>query len=567
MILLFFAIPLGQTLLTQSLVAASPHSYYNTGMIDEKQTKIKASKKQTKVPQQRAMRQLFEKTIKSYVKKNELLPPLARDEILQHARCLQQILNAREDELVYISLLINNHLWLKTIRRIPFERRLLLLPQCLSNPAVCKAEKDSIGLLCAQCGGCVIGTIQAQADNLGYINLVAEGTTVVSKLLSSGKVDSVLGIGCLDSLQKIFPVMSEHAIPGQGIPLLNDGCRNTTLDLEWTLKIINDYAPDSKEQVLNLERVAQYVRAWFQPDIISKVMGKPSTETGIIAQEWLISGGKRWRPILTAAIFSAAGGSSDKIMKAAIAVECFHKASLIHDDIEDEDEKRYGLPTVHIKYGIPAGINAGDYLIGEGYRLLATSGFNDESCIKMIKAAAEGHRELCLGQGEELAFCREPQPVTENEVLQIYRQKTSAAFKVAVLVGATAAGLDPQTCETLSKFSSSVGTAYQIQDDMQDFRSEPGRAADMLALRPTLFLALACMSDSPAVQSALSQAWDKSHTKGRIKLIKTIENAGLHKRVELLYSHYRLETERTLAEIHHTELKRLLRNIMTRMLK
>ncbi len=536
-------------------------------MIDEKTEEAKSVITCAGVPQQRSTRDLFESTVESYVKDNGLVPPLTGNEILQHALCLQQILAAREDEVVYLSLLLNNHLWLDTIRRIPFERRLLLLPQCLSDPEVCQAEKDSIGLLCAQCGGCVIGTIQALAESLGYINLVAEGTTVVSKLLSSGKVDSVIGVGCLDSLQKIFPVINEHAIPGQGIPLLSDGCRHTTLDLEQTLRIIKDYAPGSREQIVNLDRVAHYVEEWFQPEMIAKVMGLPLTETETIAQEWLVSGGKRWRPILTSAIFSAAGGSAAKIMNSAIAVECFHKASLIHDDIEDGDDHRYGHPTVHIRYGVPAAINAGDYLIGEGYRLLATSGFDGDSCTKMITAAAEGHRELCLGQGEELAFCREPQPVTENEVLQIYRQKTSAAFKVAVLVGATAAGLDSQTCATLSKFSSSVGTAYQIQDDMEDFRSEPGRAADMLALRPTLFLALACMSEAPAIQSALAQAWHKDHVHERRQLITAIENSGLHKRVELLYSHYRLETERTLAEIQHLELKRLLRSIMTRMLK
>jgi len=536
-------------------------------MIDEKTRNTKKTISCTPVPLQRSTRELFERTVDAYVTDNQLVPPLTENEISQHARCLKQILNAEENEVVYLSLLLNNHLWLKTIRRIPFERRLLLLPQCLSNPEVCQAEKDSIGLLCNQCGGCAIGTIQAVAENLGYITLVAEGTTVVSKLLSSGNVDSVIGVGCLDSLQKIFPVMSEHAIPGQGIPLLNDGCRNTILDLEWTLQIIQDYTPDPSKSIVNLERVAEYVRVWFQPHNIAEVMGNPATETQKIAQGWLATGGKRWRPILTTSIFSTAGGQSTDIMKAAIAVECFHKASLIHDDIEDEDDKRYGVPTVHVDYGIPAAINAGDYLIGEGYRLLATSGFNAETCTQMIKVAAEGHRELCLGQGEELAFCRKPQPVTEKEVLQIYRQKTSAAFEVAVLVGATAAGLNMEACDTLSKFSTAVGTAYQIQDDMEDFRSEPGRAADMLALRPTLFLALACMSEVTEVQKALALVWKKENYRERNELINTIQKAGLHKRVELLYSHYRLETERILAGIHHIELKRLLRNIMTRMLK
>ena len=520
-----------------------------------------------KVPLDKARREAYELAVVKYVRDNRLVPPLTETEILQHARCLQSVLQAADEESVYVSLLINNRIWLNTIRKIPYERRLLLLPQCLSNPAVCQAEKDSIGMLCAQCGGCVIGTIQSEAEKLGYITLVAEGTTVVSKLLSSGKVDSVIGVGCLDSLQKIFPVMSEHAIPGQGIPLLREGCNRTELDLDRALEIIREYNPQPGAVPVNLERVAEHVRGWFQSDALAAVMGYPATEAERIGQEWLATGGKRWRPILTSSVFSAAGGTSTKVMKVAIAVECFHKASLIHDDIEDNDEKRYGLPTVHVLHGVPAAINAGDYLIGEGYRLLATSGFPPEARLRMIHSAAEGHRELCLGQGDELAFCRNPQPVTEAEVLEIYRRKTSAAFEVAVLTGALAAGLNEETCTTLSAFSDAVGTAYQIQDDIQDFRSEPGRAADMLTLRPTLFLALACMSNAPAVQEALCHAWKKENSDARVALIKAIEQAELHKRVELLYSHYRFEAERILAGIHHVEIKRLLRSIMTRMLK
>ena len=59
-------------------------------------------------------------------------------------------------------------------------------------------------------------------------------------------------------------------------------------------------------------------------------------------------------------------------MRAAIAVECFHKASLVHDDIQDKDEERYGQPTVHARYGEAMAINIGDLLLGEGYRLLAS---------------------------------------------------------------------------------------------------------------------------------------------------------------------------------------------------
>jgi geranylgeranyl pyrophosphate synthase len=215
---------------------------------------------------------------------------------------------------------------------------------------------------------------------------------------------------------------------------------------------------------------------------------------------------------------------------------------------------------------VPAAINVGDYLIGEGYRLLASSEFDGAVRAEMLLAAANGHRELCLGQGEELAFCRKPAPVTEAEVLRIYAQKTAAAFEVAVQVGATAAGVGAETRALLSAFSQAVGTAYQIQDDIADFHSVRGRAADMLAMRPTLFLAAACTSEHPAVREALKAVW-QGDAAGRERLIDAITEAGLRTRVDLLYAHYKHETTRVLSDIPHSGLKRLLRRIMKRMLR
>lgn len=518
------------------------------------------------VPQDRERRLALEKSVSAYVERERLLPPLTGEELASHARCATQVAQADISEQAYVAVLLNNALWSDMIAGIPYERRLLLLPQCLANTAVCQADRDGLGLLCKQCGGCSIGVLQAEADRLGYVTLVAEGTTVVSKLLTSGKVDAVIGVGCMDSLRRIFPIMNAHAIPGQGIPLLADGCSNTDTDVAWALEIIRAGKPKLAERATAIEAVARTVQAWFDPAVLASVMGVPNTDAERIGQEWLRTGGKRWRPILTAAVYEASGGDIAKIMPAAVAVECFHKASLIHDDIEDNDDERYGEPTVHKRYGIPAAINAGDYLIGEGYRLMAAADFPGEMRAGMVLAAARGHRELCLGQGEELAFCRRPSPVTESAVLRIYEQKTAAAFEVAVLVGAVAAGVDAATCAQLSAFSRAVGTAYQIRDDIEDFRSVRGRAADMLSMRPTIFLAVACTSDDPEVSAALGSVWGHD-SEGRERLIEAIVVAGLHTRVELLYAHYRHETERVLSDIQHAGLKRLLRRVMVKMLR
>ncbi len=528
--------------------------------------KTGVSEPQPTVPAKPERRRELERAVCAYAARERLVPPLTAEELAAHAACAASPLRAAAAELPYVSLLLNNVVWAEVVAGVPYERRLLLLPQCLADAGVCQADRDALGLLCAQCGGCPIGELQAEADRLGYVTLVAEGTTVVSKLLTSGKVDAVIGVGCMDSLRRIFPIMNVHAIPGQGIPLLSDGCVRTVVDVAWALEIIRARQSKLSEGVTDLDAVSDIVRRWFSAEALRSLMGDGAAEAQRVGQEWLRTGGKRWRPMLTAAVFEAAGGEVERIRAAAVAVECFHKASLIHDDIEDNDDERYGEPTVHRRYGIPAAINAGDYLIGEGYRLLAASDYPGEVRAAMMLAAARGHRELCLGQGEELAFCRKPSPVTEAAVLRIYEQKTAAAFEVAVLVGAAAAGVDAATCALLSAFSRAVGTAYQIQDDMEDFRSVRGRAADMLAMRPTLFLAVACMSDQAEVRAALDAVW-RGDAAGRQRLIDVVEKAGLHTRVELLYAHYRHETERVLSGIQHTGLKRLLRRIMMKMLK
>jgi len=517
------------------------------------------------VPQDKTRRKELNDAVLSYVMRECLVPPLTADELDAHAQCAAAAAHITHEELPYVMLLLNNALWSDVVASIPCERRLLLLPQCLAHTPECKAERDGLGLLCAQCGQCDIGALQIEADRLGYVTLVAEGTTVVSKLLTSGKIDAVIGIGCLDSLQRIFPLMNAHAIPGHGVPLLSEGCVRTTLDLEEAMQMLRIRKQNTDVRRVDLEYVSERVSQWFSEASLREVNGAPKTEPQRIALDWMMIGGKRWRPMLTAAVFHVAGGEIEKIRHAAIGVECFHKASLIHDDIEDSDDERYGIPTVHLKYGVPAAINAGDFLIGEGYRLIASSDFSGDTRAAMTLVAAKGHCELSLGQGEELAFCRKPFPVTESAVLHIYEQKTAAAFEVALLVGAHAAGVDETTCQQLSAFSRAVGTAYQLQDDIEDFRSAPGRAADLLSLRPTIYLAIACASDHPDVRAAMSAVWT-GDVEGRMRLIQAITDAGLQTRVDLLFEHYRHESERIISQIQHTGLKRLLRRLLTKML-
>ncbi|MDD5704544.1 MAG: polyprenyl synthetase family protein, partial [Kiritimatiellae bacterium] len=253
----------------------------------------------------------------------------------------------------------------------------------------------------------------------------------------------------------------------------------------------------------DLDSWQQHVGGWFVPAALAELLGSPATPVERLAQSWLATGGKRLRPLLAAGVHAVLSGEgvTDEARAVAVAVECFHKASLAHDDVEDNDRLRYGLPTLHVSHGVPIAINSGDYLIGEGYRLLATLPAPARVRARLLTAAAEGHRALCLGQGEELDFAAAPHPLNTGDYARICKRKTGAVFAVAGMLGAIRTDASEAVCATLTRFGHSVGLAYQIRDDLADV-AQPG-GGDLGALRPCILLALACESRAPDVAGAL----------------------------------------------------------------
>jgi len=323
--------------------------------------------------------------------------------------------------------------------------------------------------------------------------LVAEGTPVVMSLIAGGRIDGLIGVCCLASLEKVFPFVEAAAVPALAIPLLRDGCEATAADLDWLRDVLVLSGP--RRGGLNIEATRRRVSGYFTPEALEELMGPPAGKSERIARQWLLAGGKRWRPLLTVLACEAFADPSaprapDGPRAPAVAVECFHKASLIHDDIEDGDATRYGRPTLHERYGVPVALNVGDLLLGEGYKLLAECSAPPHVRVMMLRAAARAHRDLCAGQGAELCWMREPRPLTPAEVLEIYAGKTAPAFEVALLLGALQGGAGDGAYGVLREYSRSLGAAYQIRDDLDDLRGAEGRG-DVLAMRPSLPLALA----------------------------------------------------------------------------
>src|SRR5690606_35945778 len=130
--------------------------------------------------------------------------PLSKDEMEKLVRQLLEKMQLSEGYLGWVMVMMASAFWRDQVSAIPPERRLFLLPHCLKHAEGCPADYDQFGLDCKTCGACSIADYRTQAEDLGYRVLVAEGSPIVMKILVSGYVDAVVGVACLNVLEKAF---------------------------------------------------------------------------------------------------------------------------------------------------------------------------------------------------------------------------------------------------------------------------------------------------------------------------------------------------------------------------
>jgi geranylgeranyl diphosphate synthase type II len=318
-------------------------------------------------------------------------------------------------------VMLTNEFWRSQVAAIPFNRRLMLLPHCLKNAEGCPADYDEFGLDCKKCGACDVGDFRTKAEQLGYKVLVSEGTPIVLKIIVSGHIDAIVGVACLNVLEKAFDKVLLAGIPCIATPLLSSNCKNTSVDNDWVFESIDLHTPPPETKTKTYVHLMRSANQLFEDPELSRLVPRARTASAEtdplrkhenIAYDFLARGGKRSRPFITLAVHDALTGAratlsnsgwtlADSVKRAAIAIETFHKASLVHDDIEDDDAYRYGQETLHKAYGVGTAINVGDYLIGLGYRLVSRDRkeLGAEVAADILDKLADAHMKLSEGQG------------------------------------------------------------------------------------------------------------------------------------------------------------------------
>ena len=299
-----------------------------------------------------------------------------------------------------------------------------------------------------------------------------------------------------------------------------------------------------------------------------------------VALDWLREGGKRLRPFVTlaacavashgAAILDCGDRTGEKIAqpirRISLAIEALHKASLVHDDIEDGNEFRYGRLTLHRVHGVGQAINAGDYLIGLGYRLIAgeAGSLGAECTGDILSRLSHAHLELCRGQGAELAWQNRPQDAHRPaDLLTVYALKTAPAFEVALYAGLRAAGIAVEA-GTLRRFSTFVGEGFQIRNDLDDWnedgRNKRKRGLDAHAGRPTILRAFASEGKYSRALAELLDNGDRLPPEQMVDRVRDLyDRSGAFAKAEQLLGKLRARAVDAAGEFPSADLQELMR--------
>ena len=586
---------------TDSITNGATTSSSETQSNGDKKGRRKTSHLKLVPPTKELREELREKCRQVAAQLNKDLAP-TKDELEQIARRALEELNQPEGYLGWLMVMLSSEFFRDSVAAIPPSRRLFLLPHCLKHAEGCPADYDEFGMDCKKCGACSIADFRTKAEELGYKVLVAEGSPVVMKIIVSGYVDSIVGVACLNVLEKAIDKILLAGIPCMAVPLLSSDCRNTSVDEDWVREMILTQSTESAPQTRSYVHLMREASDLFNQPMLNDLVGRqrsqavidlesaeplagldPIAATEALSTDFLARGGKYSRPFITLAAYDAMAGGhattsagaaavkkfSKGVRCAAVSIECFHKASLVHDDIQDGDEYRYGLPAMYKQFGVSTAINVGDYMIGLGYRLIGREieSIGPAAAADILNSLSNAHMRLAEGQGAELLWRDSTDKrLAPIDALKIYALKTAPAFEAALYTGIRLAQDAAPYQEPVKIFARNIGVAFQIINDLQDWQGDNfnklGAAGDILAGRPTLLLALALQTLAPEDQQKLLDALSNARQESdslRITIARELfEKSRVFEQAERLIEKHRERALQAANGIEPEALRRLM---------
>ncbi|MDD4279262.1 polyprenyl synthetase family protein [Candidatus Sumerlaeota bacterium] len=205
--------------------------------------------------------------------------------------------------------------------------------------------------------------------------------------------------------------------------------------------------------------------------------------------------GKHIRPMLCLLCSHFLGNTSGDAMPFALAIEIMHNFTLVHDDIEDQDDWRRGRPSVWKKHGFDQGINIGDFMQNLVYRCLLQSQTTLSIAQTLRLCQLMTNTIEMTIRGQTLDMNARKQQIKMDEYMKIVTYKTGYCLAAPLVAGAIIAGADETTQATLTQIGLALGPLFQIRDDVIDLTANKGRAeigSDIREGKRSVLVAIAC---------------------------------------------------------------------------
>ena len=232
------------------------------------------------------------------------------------------------------------------------------------------------------------------------------------------------------------------------------------------------------------------------------------------------AGGKRLRPALLLLMCGALGFRGDQRYNLAAVVEFIHTATLLHDDVVDESTLRRGRATANEAFGNPASVLVGDFLYSRAFQMMVDAGN-----MRVMQTLAEATNVIAEGEVLQLMNMHDAS-LSEEGYLKVIRSKTAKLFEASARLAALLAGSSPLVEQSCADYGQSLGTAFQVIDDILDYDGdvlEMGKnlGDDLREGKATLPLIIAMQRGSEIERSTIRQAIETGGT-GKIDIIVAI---------------------------------------------
>jgi octaprenyl-diphosphate synthase len=237
------------------------------------------------------------------------------------------------------------------------------------------------------------------------------------------------------------------------------------------------------------------------------------------------AGGKRIRPRLVLLFSQALGFTGPERFELAAIVEFIHTATLLHDDVVDESSLRRGRATSNAVFGNAASVLVGDFLYSRAFQMMVAV-----NRMRVLEVLAEATNVIAEGEVLQLMNMHDPDLAVE-EYLRVIRFKTAKLFEASARLGAVLGGAGPDLEEACADFGRSLGTAFQLVDDLLDYEGHSedlGKNVgdDLREGKPTLPLLVAMERSTAAERELIRHAIEHGEVQRLPEIIAIVRRTG-----------------------------------------